>query len=68
MAVVWVACVTLLFCLPQVSPVTVDSFNYAGIALVVVLVGAEVSYRVAGPRYSVPVADRAMAELEAEVV
>ncbi|MCX4751164.1 amino acid permease [Kitasatospora sp. NBC_01287] len=67
-AVVWVACVTLLFCLPQVSPVTVDSFNYAGIALVVVLVGAEVSYRVAGPRYSIPVADRAMAELEAEVV
>lgn len=67
-AVVWVAFVTMLFLLPQTSPVTVDSFNYAGVALVVVLVGAEVSYRVAYPRYSIPVADRAMAELEAEVV
>ncbi|WP_370219875.1 amino acid permease [Kitasatospora sp. GAS1066B] len=67
-SVVWVGCVTLLFCLPQVSPVTRDTFNYAGVVLVAVLIGAEVSYRVAGPRYNIPVADRAMAELEAEVV
>ncbi|MGF1425530.1 amino acid permease [Kitasatospora sp. LaBMicrA B282] len=67
-AVLWVAIVTLLFCLPQVSPVTVDSFNYAGVVLLLVLIGAEVSFRVVGPRYSVPVADRAMAELAAEVV
>lgn len=67
-AVAWVVCVTVLFCLPQVSPVTVNSFNYAGVVLLVVLVGAEVSYRVVGPRYNIPVADRTMAELEAEVV
>jgi amino acid transporter len=36
-AVGWVACVTVLFMLPQVSPVTAKSFNYAPIAVVVVL-------------------------------
>ena len=37
-AVVWVACITVLFCLPEVSPVTWDTFNYAPIAVGVVLV------------------------------
>ncbi|WP_369227085.1 amino acid permease [Streptomyces sp. R39] len=36
-AVGWVAFVTLLFMLPQVSPVTATSFNYAPVAVVVVL-------------------------------
>jgi amino acid permease (GABA permease) len=36
-AVVWVAFITVLFMLPQVSPVTVDTFNYAPIAVLVVL-------------------------------
>ncbi|MFF3562056.1 amino acid permease [Streptomyces sp. NPDC002574] len=37
LAVVWVAFITVLFMLPQVSPVTVDTFNYAPIAVLVVL-------------------------------
>jgi amino acid transporter len=37
-AVVWVALITVLFCLPEVSPVTWDTFNYAPIAVGVVLV------------------------------
>ncbi len=31
-AVGWVACVTVLFCLPQASPVTVSTMNYASVA------------------------------------
>ncbi|MFE5087976.1 hypothetical protein [Streptomyces mirabilis] len=29
---------TVVFCLPQASPITAESFNYAGVALAVVLV------------------------------
>lgn len=36
-AVAWVGFITVLFMLPQVSPVTVDTFNYAPIAVLVVL-------------------------------
>ncbi|MBO0918849.1 amino acid permease, partial [Streptomyces laculatispora] len=36
-AVVWVAVITVLFMLPQVSPVTWETFNYAPIAVLVVL-------------------------------
>jgi amino acid permease (GABA permease) len=36
-AVVWVCFITVLFMLPQVSPVTATSFNYTPIAVVVVL-------------------------------
>lgn len=39
-AVVWVAFITILFMLPQVSPITRDSFNYAVIAVGVVVVFA----------------------------
>ncbi|HEY3477737.1 MAG TPA: amino acid permease [Streptomyces sp.] len=58
-AVVWVACVTVLFCLPQTRPahhlVTVQSFNYAPVALAVVLVLATVWWWTAGRRsYDVP--------------
>ncbi|MEU6485798.1 amino acid permease [Streptomyces sp. NPDC046887] len=55
-AVVWVAFVTVLFCLPQKSPVTVDSMNYAVIALAVVLVLASVWWYVARRSYGVPTA------------
>jgi amino acid transporter len=37
-AVVWVAIITVLFCLPEVSPVTWTTFNYAPIAVGAVLV------------------------------
>ncbi|MFE4830584.1 amino acid permease [Streptomyces sp. NPDC056672] len=53
-AVVWVAVVTVLFCLPQSNPVTVDSMNYAVIALAVVLVLATVWWYVARSSYSTP--------------
>jgi hypothetical protein len=36
-ALVWVAFITVLFMLPQVSPVTRATFNYAPIAVLVVL-------------------------------
>ncbi len=36
-AVAWVGVITVLFMLPQVSPVTRETFNYAPIAVLVVL-------------------------------
>lgn len=54
MAVAWVAFVTVLFCLPQASPVTVASMNYASIALAVVLVLATVWWFVARGSYGTP--------------
>lgn len=36
-AVVWVVFITVLFMLPPKSPITIDSFNYAPIAVLVVL-------------------------------
>ncbi|MEU5220342.1 amino acid permease [Streptomyces sp. NPDC020807] len=53
-AVVWVAVVTVLFCLPQKSPVTVDTMNYAVIALAVVLVLSSVWWYVARRSYGTP--------------
>jgi hypothetical protein len=37
-AVVWVAIITVLFCLPEVSPLTWHTFNYAPFAVGAVLV------------------------------
>jgi amino acid transporter len=70
-AVVWVACVTVLFCLPQRSPVTVDSMNYAVVALAVVLVLATVWWYVARRSYGTPQAygsAREQAEIEEGIV
>ncbi|WP_251023620.1 amino acid permease [Streptomyces sp. ISL-10] len=70
-AVVWVACVTVLFCLPQSNPVTIDSMNYASIALVAVLVLATVWWFVARRTYSTPAAygnAREQAELAENIV
>ncbi|WP_369191264.1 amino acid permease [Streptomyces sp. R08] len=72
-AVVWVACVTVLFCLPQSTPVTVDSMNYASIALAVVLILASVWWYVARRSYGTPTAaaygsDREQAELAEGIV
>lgn len=51
----WVIFVTVLFCLPQVSPITTDSFNYAGVALFAVLVLAWVLWLTRGRRhYKIP--------------
>jgi hypothetical protein len=55
-AVAWVVFVTVLFCLPQVSPVTVNSFNYASVALVAVLLLATALWLTRGRRsYNIPV-------------
>ncbi|MEU3369575.1 amino acid permease [Streptomyces sp. NPDC006660] len=74
-AVVWVAFVTVLFCLPQTRPatgglMTVDTFNYAPAALVVMLVLAALWWRIARRGYSVPAAavDHDMADLESDVI
>ncbi|MBM9617979.1 amino acid permease [Streptomyces zhihengii] len=70
-AVAWVAVVTVLFCLPQSNPVTVDSMNYASIALAAVLVLATVWWFVARRSYSTPAAygtARERAEIEEDVV
>ncbi|MDT3396459.1 amino acid permease [Streptomyces sp. B1866] len=53
-AVAWVTVVTVLFCLPQSSPVTVESMNYASVALAVVLVLATLWWRARRRRYAVP--------------
>jgi amino acid transporter len=55
-AVVWVAFVTVLFCLPQSSPVTVDSMNYASVALIAVLFLASVWWYAARRAYATPAA------------
>jgi len=69
-AVCWVAVVTVLFCLPQRNPVTVDSFNYASVALVVVLILATVWWWVARRSYSTPVygSSPEMAAIERDIV
>ncbi|MQY15060.1 hypothetical protein SRB5_52370 [Streptomyces sp. RB5] len=55
-AVIWVAAITVVFCLPQVSPVTAKSFNYASVALVVVLLLATITWWAAGRRsYKTPI-------------
>lgn len=51
-AVIWVPFVTLLFCLPPVSPVTVNTFNYAPVALVGMLALAWVTWHW-GPRHDI---------------
>jgi amino acid transporter len=47
-AVVWVAIICILFVLPPASPVTLSTFNYAPIAVLVVLIFAAVSWQVGG--------------------
>ncbi|WP_328744066.1 amino acid permease [Streptomyces sp. NBC_00285] len=54
-AVTWVGVVTVLFCLPQVSPITTSSFNYAGVALIAVLTLAWILWITQGRRnYRIP--------------
>jgi amino acid transporter len=74
-AVIWVVFVTVLFCLPQTRPdggalVTVDTFNYAPVALLVVLALAWGWWHKQGSAYEVPAQnfDRSAGEYEDEVV
>ncbi|HEY5263254.1 MAG TPA: hypothetical protein VIJ08_03190 [Acidimicrobiales bacterium] len=45
-AITWVTVIVVLFMLPQFSPVTASSFNYAPVAVVVVLGFAGIWYAV----------------------
>ncbi|MEO3973690.1 amino acid permease [Streptomyces sp. CAU 1734] len=70
-AVAWVVVVTVLFLLPQSNPVTVDTMNYASIALVAVLTLATAWWFVARRSYSTPQAygsAREQAELSDQIV
>ncbi|QZZ25596.1 amino acid permease [Streptomyces sp. ST1015] len=67
-AVVWVVFVTVLFCLPQTNPISVDTFNYAPVALAVVLLLAWAWWHRQGSAYKVPVRDGSAAAFEGEVV
>jgi amino acid permease (GABA permease) len=49
-AVVWVVFITILFVLPPLSPVTVSTFNYAPVAVVVVVLLAVVLWFAYGKR------------------
>ncbi|MCG7202353.1 amino acid permease [Streptomyces arenae] len=54
-AVLWVGFVTVLFCLPQVSPVTIHSFNYSVVVFVGMLLAAWVLWVTKGRRtYTIP--------------
>ncbi|WP_435835582.1 amino acid permease [Streptomyces avermitilis] len=54
-SVIYVAVLTVVFCLPQSSPVTAQSFNYAGLALAVVLLLAWAMWITKGKRhYKIP--------------
>jgi hypothetical protein len=66
-----VAIVTVFFLLPQSSPVTIDSMNYASVALVAVLVLDTVWWFVARRSYSTPSAygnAREQAEIATDIV
>ncbi|MFJ6619609.1 amino acid permease [Kitasatospora sp. NPDC091335] len=68
-AVVWVVVLTVLVCLPQRYPVTIDTFNYAPVTLLVVLALAWVWWRMAGKRFSAPVVqDPHLAAIEEQIV
>jgi amino acid transporter len=47
-AIAWVVIICILFVLPPASPITISTFNYAPIAVLVVLIFSAVSWRLAG--------------------
>ncbi|TQL61224.1 amino acid permease [Oryzihumus leptocrescens] len=47
-AVIWVAFIVILFMLPPANPITVDTFNYAPIAVLAVLVFATITWIIGG--------------------
>jgi amino acid transporter len=50
LAVTYVVSITVVFCLPQSTPVTVESFNYAGLTLAVALLLAWITWMTRGRR------------------
>ena len=54
-AIAWIVIEMILFVLPQISPITLDNFNYAGVAVGVVLIAASVWWIKARHEYRGPV-------------
>ncbi|HEY5847813.1 MAG TPA: amino acid permease, partial [Microlunatus sp.] len=50
LAVGWVVGICILFVLPPAYPITISTFNYAPVAVLVVLIIATVSWQVGGKR------------------
>ena len=50
-AVIWVIFICILFVLPPVRPITVDTFNYAPIAVVAVLAWATLTWIIGGRQH-----------------
>jgi amino acid permease (GABA permease) len=50
-AVVWICVIAILFVLPQAAPVTLQTFNYAIVAVAVVLVGTSVWWLASARRW-----------------
>ncbi|RLU99456.1 amino acid permease [Streptomyces griseocarneus] len=68
-AVVWVCCVTVLFVLPQSSPVTWETFNYAPVAVLAVVGYAGTYWLVSARRwFTGPRVQGSPEELDAGVV
>ena len=73
-AVAWIAFIAVLFVLPQVYPVTLATFNYAIVAVAVVLVGTGVWWMVSarnwfkGPKVQGSPEELAAIEHELEVI
>ncbi len=55
-AVVWVVIICVLFVLPPASPVTVSTFNYAPVAVLVVLIFSTLSWQLGGKHTFMPAA------------
>jgi amino acid transporter len=72
LAVLWVAFMAIMFLLPQVSPITAHTFNYAPVALAIVLVAATVWwFATARGSYTGPVSygsPEELAAMEAELI
>ncbi|WP_041835073.1 amino acid permease [Acidothermus cellulolyticus] len=51
LAVIWVAFIIILFMLPPTKPITVNSFNYAPIAVAIVALFSWVTWRLKGRHY-----------------
>ncbi|MFK0279525.1 amino acid permease [Streptomyces sp. NPDC090499] len=64
-ACLYVVVITIVFCLPQTSPITTDSFNYAGITLAIALLFAWVTWQTRGKRAYLLTASRTAQPSEA---
>ncbi|MGP4046843.1 amino acid permease [Streptomyces sp. 2A115] len=66
-AVIYVVIITVVFCLPQSTPITGETFNYAGVTLLVALLLATVTWMTRGKRnYQLAAAETALPSEAAE--